>query len=383
MDLAPYLRLMVDKDASDIFLYVGAPVCIKISGVVRPVGTKVLEPGAVRQIAFSVMKDDQIKEFEQEWELNFAIPLKGVGRFRANVYKQRGEVSMVVRYVKGEIPKVEELGLPMLLKKLILEKRGMILMVGATGSGKSTTLAAMIDHRNSTTPGHILTIEDPIEFTHPHKKSVVGQREIGIDTYNFENALRSAMRQAPDVILVGEIRSREVMKYVMSFSETGHLCVSTLHANNAYGALERVVNFFDEASRPQLLSDLSSTLRAVVSQRLIRAKNGGIVPAVEILLNTPFIQDLISKGKIDHIKDAMEQSTEGGMQTFDHALFDLYKEGKISKDEAVKNADSKNNVSLQIRLYESDVGGGAPSGGDSGSPELQIHDEEEDRGMML
>ena len=385
MDLAPYLRLMVDKDASDIFLYVGAPVCIKISGVVRPVGTKVLEPGAVRQIAYSVMKDEQIKEFEQEWELNFAIPLKGVGRFRSNVYKQRGEVSMVVRYVKGEIPKVEDLGLPVLLKKLVLEKRGMILMVGATGSGKSTTLAAMIDHRNATTPGHIITIEDPIEFTHPHKKSVVGQREIGIDTYNFENALRSAMRQAPDVILVGEIRSRDVMKYVINFSETGHLCLSTLHANNAYGALERIVNFFDESSRPQLLSDLASTLKAIVSQRLIRARDGGIVPAVEVLLNTPFVQDLISKGKIDHIKDAMEQSTEGGMKTFDQALFELYKEGKITKDEAVKNADSKNNVSLQIRLYESDVGGAGSAAAQAaeGQPDLQIHEEEEDRGMML
>jgi twitching motility protein PilU len=347
---------MVEKEASDLFFYTGAPVNIKIGGVVRPVGNKPLEPGGVRHIAYSIMKDDQVREFENELESNFAIPMKGIGRFRANVFKQRGEVSMVIRFIKGEIPKVEELGLPVLLKQLVMEKRGLILMVGATGSGKSTTLAAMIDHRNSHSPGHILTIEDPIEFTHPHKKSVVGQREVGIDTHSYENALKSALREAPDVILIGEVRSRDIMKFALSYAETGHLCLSTLHANNANGALERIVNFFSEAARPQLLMDLSLNLRAIVSQRLVKTLDGGLVPAVEVLLNTPYVSDLIQKGKIDTIKDAMEQSTEGGMQTFDQALFDLYKEGKISTQEAIKNADSKNNVGLQIRLYESDMG---------------------------
>jgi twitching motility protein PilU len=375
MDITPYLKLMVDKSASDLFFYVGAPVHIKIDGVVRAVGNKALTPGQPREIAYSVMKDDQIKEFEREWELNFAIPLQGVGRFRANVFKQRGEVSMVVRYIKGEIPQVEELGLPPLLRKLVMEKRGLILMVGATGSGKSTTLAAMIDHRNSSSPGHILTIEDPIEFTHQHKKSIIGQREIGIDTHHFENALKSAMREAPDVILIGEIRSRDVMKYAMSYAETGHLCLSTLHANNANGALERIVNFFPEDARAQLLMDLSLNLRAVVSQRLIRGLDGGLVPAVEVLLNTPYIADLIQKGKIDYVKDAMEQGTEGGMMTFDQALFELYKASKISKEEAIKNADSRNNVGLKIRLHE-----GMATNARNDSLSLN---EEIDKGMML
>ena len=382
MDITPYLKLMVDKSASDLFFHVGAPVNIKIGGVVRPIGNKVLGPGQVREIGYSVMKDDQIKEFEHEWELNFAIPLHGVGRFRANVFKQRGEVSMVIRFIKGDIPQVEELGLPALLRQLVMEKRGLILLVGATGSGKSTTLAAMIDHRNASAPGHILTVEDPIEFTHQHKKSVVGQREIGIDTHSYENALRSAMREAPDVILVGEVRERDVMKYVLTFSETGHLVLSTLHANNANGALERIVNFFPEDARPQLLMDLSLNLRAIVSQRLIRAINGGLVPAVEVLLNSPYIADLIQKGKIDYVKDAMEQSTESGMMTFDQSLFKLYKDGKISREEAIKNADSKNNVGLQIRLSEGSGVGASPGAGAS-SIDLTIREEDTNRGRML
>ncbi len=377
MDITPYLKLMVDKEASDLFFYVGASVNIKIGGVVRAVGNKPIAPGGVREIAYSVMKDDQIKEFEHEWELNFAIPLPGVGRFRANVFKQRGEVAMVVRYIKGEIPKVEELGLPPLLKNLIMEKRGLVLMVGSTGSGKSTTLAAMIDHRNSTVPGHILTIEDPIEFTHMHKKSIIGQREVGIDTHSYEAALKSALREAPDVILIGEVRSREVMKFALTYAETGHLCLSTLHSNNANGALERIVNFFPEEARDQLLMDLSLNLRAIVSQRLIKGLNGGLVPAVEVLLNTPYVADLIQKGKVDYVKDAMEQGTEAGMKTFDQALFELYKEGKISKDEAIKNADSRNNVSLQIRLAE------GMSSTRAAAAELSIREEEENKGTML
>jgi twitching motility protein PilU len=374
MDITPYLKLMVDKNASDLFFYVGTPVHIKIGGVVRPVGNKPIAPGGVREIAYSVMKDDQIKDFEHQWESNFAIPLPGVGRFRANVFRQRGEVGMVIRYVKGEIPQVEELGLPPLLKQLVMEKRGLVLMVGSTGSGKSTTLAAMIDHRNSSSPGHILTIEDPIEFTHPHKKSVVGQREVGIDTHSYENALKSALREAPDVILIGEVREREIMRFALSYAETGHLCLSTLHSNNANGALERIVNFFPEDARSQLLMDLSLNLRAIVSQRLIKSLSGGLVPAVEVLLNTPYIADLIQKGKIDYIKDAMEQATESGMQTFDQALFKLYKEGKISKEEAIKNADSRNNVGLQIRLSE--------GVNQTSTSDLSIH-EAEDKGRML
>ncbi len=352
MEITPYLKLTVDKNASDLFFYVGAPVHIKINGIVRPVGSKPLPPGGVREIAYSVMRDDQIREFEQSWECNFAIPLAGVGRFRANVFKQRGEVAMVVRYIKGQVPAVEELGLPSILKQLIMEKRGLVLLVGATSSGKSTTLAAMIDYRNSTAPGHILTIEDPIEFTHLHKKSIIGQREVGIDTHSYEDALKSALREAPDVILIGEVRSRDVMKFALAYAETGHLCLSTLHSNNANGALERIVNFFPEDARDQLLMDLSLNLRSIVSQRLIRGVNGNLLPAVEVLLNTPYVADLIQKGKVDHVKEAMEQGKEIGMKTFDQALFELYKEGKISKDEAVKNADSRNNVSLQIRLSE-------------------------------
>lgn len=380
MDISPYLKLMVDKSASDLFFHVGAPVNIKIGGVVRPIGNKILGPGGVCEVAYSVMKDDQIREFEQEWELNFAISLPGVGRFRSNVFKQRGEVSMVIRYIKGNIPQIEELGLPPMLRQIIMEKNGLILLVGATGSGKSTTLASMIDHRNASSPGHIITIEDPIEFTHQHKKSVIAQREIGIDTRSYEHALRSAMREAPDMILVGEIRATEVMKSVLTFAETGHLALSTLHANNAYQALERVVNFFPMEARPQLLMDLSLNLRAIVSQRLVRSLDGGLVPAVEVMLNSPFIGDLIQKGKIDYIKDAMEQANESGTVTFDQALFKLWKEGKIAEDEAIKNADSKNNVRLKIRLSE-----GMNSGNKSaGSLDISIHEEEQDnRGRMF
>ena len=371
MEITPYLKLTVDKNASDLFFYVGAPVHIKINGIVRPVGNKPLPPGGVREIAYSVMRDDQIREFEQSWECNFAIPLAGVGRFRANVFKQRGEVAMVVRYIKGKVPAVEELGLPSILKQLIMEKRGLVLLVGATSSGKSTTLAAMIDYRNSTAPGHILTIEDPIEFTHLHKKSIIGQREVGIDTHSYEDALKSALREAPDVILIGEVRSRDVMKFALAYAETGHLCLSTLHSNNANGALERIVNFFPEDARDQLLMDMSLNLRAIVSQRLIRGVNGNLLPAVEVLLNTPYVADLIQKGKTDQIKEAMEQGKEIGMKTFDQVLFELYKEGKITKEEAIKNADSRNNVSLQIRLSEGMTSSEEMTG-------LSIRDEKQD-----
>ncbi len=296
MDITPYLKLMVDKEASDLFFYVDAPVNIKIEGTVRAIGNKPLSGAAVREIAYSVMNDEQVKEFEREMELNFAIPIDGVGRFRANVFRQRGEVSLVVRYIKSEIPQVEELGLPLLLNSIAMEKRGLVLVVGSTGSGKSTSLAAMIDHRNEHASGHILTIEDPIEYIYSHKKSVVGQREVGIDTLSYENALRNALREAPDVILIGEVRDASTMKYALAYAETGHLCLTTLHANNANGALERIVNFFPEAYRSQLLMDLSLNLRAIISQRLIKGVKGHRVPAVEILLNTPYMAELIQKG---------------------------------------------------------------------------------------
>jgi twitching motility protein PilU len=350
MEISPYLRLMVEKDASDLFFYVGAPPNIKIEGQVRAIGNKPIPPGGVENIAYSVMDDDHIREFEREMECNYAISLSGVGRFRANVFRQRGEAAMVVRFIKSDIPNFAELNLPDRLGELIMEKRGMILVVGSTGSGKSTSLAAMIDYRNRNAGGHILTIEDPVEFIHDHKRSVVGQREVGLDTHSYANALKNALREAPDVILIGEVRDVDTMRHAIHFSETGHLCLSTLHSNNANGALDRIINFFPESAREQLLLDLSNNLRAIVSQRLIPGLDGKRVPAVEILLNTPYVGDLIQKGKLEQVKDAMTQSSNLGMQTFDQALFALYKEGKISEEEAIKNADSKNNVALQIRL---------------------------------
>ncbi|PWV58832.1 PilT/PilU family type 4a pilus ATPase [Plasticicumulans acidivorans] len=352
MDVTPYLKLMVDREASDLFFYVGAPVHIKIEGQVVPCSNAPMKPGSVREVAYSLMNDSQIREFERDLEANFALSISEIGRFRANVFRQRGEVSMVIRYIKQRIPKIDELGLPAVMANLVMEKRGLVLMVGSTGSGKSTSLAAMIDHRNESATGHILTIEDPIEFIHHHKKSVVGQREVGIDTHTYEDALKNALRESPDVILIGEVRDSETMKYAIAYAETGHLCVSTLHANHANGALERIINFFPEAARQQLLMDLAHNLRAVVSQRLIIGVDGRRVPAVEVMLNTPYVSELILKGKFESIKEAMAQGVEIGMKTFDQSLLELYRAGKISKDEAIRNADSRNNVSLQIRLSE-------------------------------
>lgn len=343
---------MVDKNASDLFFTVGAPVNMKVEGLTHPVGQSPLNSHQAKEMAYSIMTDKQQKEFDETLELNMALTLKGLGRFRVNVFRQKGEVSMVIRYIKGEIPTIEGLHLPPALKEIVMEMRGLILVVGATSSGKSTTLASMIDYRNSHHRGHILTIEDPIEFIHEQKKSIVDQREVGLDTHSFDNALKNAMRQAPDVILIGEIRDMDRMKNAIAYAETGHLCLSTLHANNANQAMDRVINFFPDEAHRQLLIDLSLNLRAIISQRLIPGVKHKRVPAVEVLINSPYISDLIEKNKIEEIKEVMERSKEVGMQTFDQAIFDLYQAGEISEENALRYADSKNNLSLQIRMSQ-------------------------------
>jgi twitching motility protein PilU len=350
MDITHYLKLMVDKNASDLYFSTSAPVNIKIEGVTSSLDDVPLPPGLTKKIAYSLMSESQIKEFEENWEMDLAISAKDIGRFRVNIFRQRGEVSIVMRFILAKIHSVEKLNLPPILKDLVLEPRGLILVVGATGSGKSTTLASMINHRNQNKTGHILSIEDPIEYIHQHGKSIVNQREIGLDTHSYADALKRAMREAPDVIMIGEIRDRETMQHAIAYSETGHLCLSTLHATNANQTLERIINFFPESMYKQLFVDLSLNLRAVISQRLVIGKDKKRVPAVEVLLNTPHVQDLIQKGLISEIKDAMEQSNEQGMQTFDQALYILFMAGKISEQEALTHADSRNNLGLRIRL---------------------------------
>lgn len=349
-DISAYLKLMVEKNASDLFFSTGAPVNIKIEGKTAPVGHKSLEPGMVKKLAYSLMSDEQIRQFEATLEMNLAISVQGIGRFRVNIYRQRGEHAMVIRYIKSNIPDMEELNLLPILKKLIMEPRGLILIVGSTGSGKTTTLASMIDYRNRQRTGHILTIEDPLEFIHKNIKSIVDQREVGIDTLSYANALKNAMRESPDVILIGEIRDRETMQHAMSYAETGHLCLSTLHANNASQTLDRILNFFPETAHNQLLIDLSLNLCAIISQRLIMGADGKRVPVLEILLNSPYIAELIQKGEISKLTEVMEQTTEQGMQSFDQALFDLFQSGKVDLEEALRNANSRNNLALRIHL---------------------------------
>lgn len=352
MEITPFFKLMVEKEASDIFLSVGAPPSIKIQGQITAIYPEALTSADLSDIAHSIMNNKQKKEFEDKMELNLALPIAGLGRFRVNFFKQRGEMALVMRYIKGDVPTFEELNLPPILQSIIMEIRGLVLVVGSTGSGKSTTLASMIDYRNEHDNCHILTIEDPIEYLYKHKKSIVDQREVGIDTHSYENALINAMREAPDVILIGEIRDNFTMKQAIAYAETGHLCLSTLHANNANQAIERIINFYPDEAKKQVLMDLSLNLRAVISMRLIPGVDNRRVPALEILLNTPYISDLIQKGKIDEIKEVMARSREDGMQTFDKALFDLYKAGKITQENAILYADSKNNVGLQIRLNQ-------------------------------
>ena len=354
MEINPYLKLMADKDASDLFFCTGTEPRLKIDGDIRSVGSDKLQPGDVDKLAQTIMSDEQKLEFRDVLEMNFAISLSGVGRFRVNVFRQRGETSIVIRYIQSEIPRIEEMNLPAKLEEIIMEKRGLILVVGATGSGKSTSLAAMIGYRNRNSSAHILTIEDPLEFIHHHEKSIVQQREVGIDTLSYENALKNALREAPDVILIGEIRDMDTMKHAINYSETGHLCLATLHANNANQALDRILNFFPEVAHRQLLTDLSLNLKAVVSQRLLSRVGGGRVPAVEIMLNTPFIAELITKGDIGGLKEAMAESAQEGTVTFDQALLELYRQGLITMEDAIQNADSKNDFQLAVRMGEPD-----------------------------
>ena len=344
MFLDPLFKLMAEKQASDMFFTAGAPIQIKINGVVMPVNAQVLDPAAVKRIAYEVMNEVQIADYEKTLEMNFAVGRSDLGSFRLNVFRQRGAVAMVVRFIKPNIPTIEELKLPPICKDIVMEKLGMVLIVGSTGSGKSTSMAAMIDYRNSTRTGHILTIEDPMEFVYKHKKSIVNQREVGMDTHTYNQALISAMREAPDLLMIGEIRDQPTLQSALLFAQTGHLCLSTLHANNSYHALNRIINFFPREAREALLADLAISLRCVMSQRLIRNKEGARVPAVEVLLNTPHISELIKNGAMGEIKDAMEQSLAPGSQTFEQALFNLYANGQITLENALANSDSPTNL---------------------------------------
>jgi twitching motility protein PilU len=345
------LRLLLQKKGSDLFITVGFPPAMKVDGKMTPVSNQALTPQHTAELARSIMNDKQAAEFEATKECNFAIAPAGIGRFRCNAFVQQANIGMVLRVITTTIPKMEDLGIPPVLKDVIMTKRGLAIMVGGTGSGKSTTLAAMIGYRNENSYGHIITIEDPIEYTHPHKNSLITQREVGVDTNSWEMALKNTLRQAPDVILIGEIRERETMEHAIAFAETGHLCLGTLHANSSNQALDRIINFFPEERRQQLLMDLSLNLRALISQRLIPLKEGkGRVAAVEVMLNSPLIADLIFKGDVHEIKEIMKKSRELGMQTFDQALFDLYEAGKISYEDALRNADSLNDLRLAIKL---------------------------------
>jgi len=350
------LRLMVAKKGSDLFISVGFPPAIKIDAKMTPVSNQALTPAHTVDLARSIMNDRQAAEFEANKECNFAINPAGIGRFRVNAFVQQANVGVVLRTITTLIPKIEDLGLPNVLKDVIMTKRGLVIMVGATGSGKSTTLAAMVGFRNENSQGHIITIEDPVEFTHPHKGCLITQREVGVDTLTWESALKNTLRQAPDVILIGEVRERETMEHAVAFAETGHLCLATLHANSANQALDRIINFFPEERRAQLLMDLSLNLKGLISQRLIPMKEGkGRCAAVEIMLNSPLISDLIFKGEVHEIKEIMKKSRELGMQTFDQALFDLFESGKISYEDALRNADSVNDLRLQIKLHSKEA----------------------------
>ena len=356
MDIGYFLKLMTEKNASDMFLTTGAPVYIKIEGKLYPLGNTGLPPGMVKKIAYSLMDEGQVPAFERDLEMNMAISAPDGNRFRVNVFKQRGEVGMVIRAIRSVIPSIEELNLPPVLKDIIMTPRGLVLIVGSTGSGKSTSLASMIDYRNTTSTGHILTIEDPIEYLHKHKQSIVNQREVGLDTHAFHNALKNAMREAPDVILIGEILDATTMEAAIAFAETGHLCLATLHSNNADQTIERILNFFPESAHKNVLMNLALNLRAVVSQRLVKGVDGRRLPAAEVLINTPMIRDLLRRGQVHEIKAAMEESLEEGMESFDQCLFRMVKEGLIEQEEALRAADSRDGLALKFRLSEGSKG---------------------------
>ena len=354
MKVAPYLKHLAEKDGSDIFFSTGAPPSAKFNGVLRQLTKETLPPGYVEQLAKELMNDDQLEEFGKKPEMNLALSLPNIGRFRVNIFKQRGEVAMVIRYIKFDIPSTETLGIPKILKKIVMAKRGLVLFIGGTGTGKSTSLASLIAHRNASSRGHIITIEDPIEFVHKHNKCIVNQRELGMDTDCWEDALTNALRQAPDVILIGEIRDRETMEHALAFAESGHLTLATLHANNANQALDRIVNFFPSDKHKTLLQDLSLNMRAFVSQRLVSTVDDKRCAAFEVLLNSPSIAELIREGDIAGIKEMMKKSGSSGMQTFDMDLYRLYSEGEISRDVALSNADSENDLGLKISFNGGD-----------------------------
>jgi len=354
MNLQPYLKLMSEQQASDMYFTTGAPVSVRIEGAMRPVGKSMLNPGMTKKLAYDLLTPAQIKDFEKNLELNLGVSYIDLGRFRINIYMQRGEVSMVIRYIKADIPTLDDLGLPEIYKTMIMKKKGLVLVVGATGMGKSTSLASMLDHRNMTESGHVLTIEDPIEFMFRHKKCIVGQREVGLDTLSFENALREAMREAPDVIMIGEARDRETMESALRYADTGHLCLTTLHATNAYQTLDRLLNFFPSDARNQILMDLSLNLNCILAQRLVKKEDGSRIVAVEVLVNTPYISKMIRAGDFHEIKDIMAKGSESGMKTFDQSLFELFKSRKIDLQSALANADSSSDLEWKINF-----GGGA------------------------
>jgi len=355
MEIKTYLEIMVQKQASDLFFTTGAPVNMKIEGVTSAIGETAFPPGQVKKLAYGMLNDQQIQRFEENLEMDMAYTEVNVGRFRINLFMQRGEVSMVIRYIKWEVPGLEELRLPKRLGKLAMEKRGLIIVAGSTGSGKSTTLASMLDYRNRNTTGHILTLEDPIEFIFQHRKSIVNQREIGLDTKSYDNGLRHAVREAPDAILIGEVRDAETMKHAISYADTGHLCLTTLHATNAEQALQRIVNFFPENARQQLYMDLSLSLRAVIAQRLVIGVDGKLIPTLEILLNLASIKTAIRDGEINTIKDILGKEINSELVSFEDDLIRLHKQGKISMDEAIANADLPGNVKLSIKLGGSGI----------------------------
>ncbi|RZV35743.1 MAG: PilT/PilU family type 4a pilus ATPase [Chromatiales bacterium] len=350
MNVKPLFKLMVEKKASDLFFAPFAPAKIKIEGKIMPVNKLEMTPKMVKQAALELMNEEQMEYFTRELEIDFALSEEGLGRFRVNVFHQRGNVAMVLRYITSDLPTLDQLGMPEQLKELVMLRRGLILMVGATGAGKSTTLAAMVNHRNIKTSSHILTIEDPIEFLHPNKQSIINQREVGLDTKSYARALKSAVRAAPDVVQIGEIRDTESMRAALDMAGTGHLVLATVHSNNSAETLDRIINLFPQEQHAQVFMDMAHYLRAILSQRLVRARNGKRVAAVELMLNTPHIKDLILKGDIPSVKEAHKESGEAGMQNFDDALLQLYKDGTITLEEAMSHADSRSNLEAKVNF---------------------------------